>query len=160
MYQSKSFHLHSPGCYGSWERSWVLRALRSVWASRKVKGFKWYCLTVNMSIAGPIVTDNGNFVIDAPFGQEKMQDPSKVCPPLLVTCYHLHWLAQILAQIKLLTGVVEVGLFCGMAKAAYFGNQVHPTWIFADPYWYMIQDGTVTIRREDGTTSHIDAIDA
>ncbi len=24
----------------------------------------------------------------------------------------------------MLTGVVEVGLFCGMAKAAYFGNQV------------------------------------
>lgn len=26
--------------------------------------------------------------------------------------------------IKMLTGVVEVGLFCGMAKAAYFGNDV------------------------------------
>jgi ribose 5-phosphate isomerase A len=24
----------------------------------------------------------------------------------------------------MLTGVVEVGLFCGMAKAAYFGNPV------------------------------------
>lgn len=24
----------------------------------------------------------------------------------------------------MLTGVVEVGLFCGMAKAAYFGNEV------------------------------------
>lgn len=24
----------------------------------------------------------------------------------------------------MLTGVVEVGLFCGMAKAAYFGNDV------------------------------------
>ena len=24
----------------------------------------------------------------------------------------------------MLTGVVEVGLFCGMAKAAYFGNSV------------------------------------
>lgn len=36
-----------------------------------------------MSIAGPIVTDNGNFVIDAPFDQEKMQDPCKVCfPPI------------------------------------------------------------------------------
>jgi len=30
-----------------------------------------------------------------------------------------------MAQIKLLTGVVEVKLFCGMAKAVYFGNQVH-----------------------------------
>jgi ribose 5-phosphate isomerase len=24
------------------------------------------------------------------------------------------------------TGVVEVGLFCGMAKFAYFGNEVQP----------------------------------
>ena len=31
---------------------------------------------------------------------------------------------QLLIQLKMLTGVVEVGLFCGMAKAAYFGNQV------------------------------------
>jgi ribose 5-phosphate isomerase A len=29
-----------------------------------------------------------------------------------------------MAQIKMLTGVVEVGLFCHMAKAAYFGNEV------------------------------------
>jgi len=33
-------------------------------------------------------------------------------------------LLQIMAQIKMLTGVVEVGLFCHMAKAAYFGNEV------------------------------------
>lgn len=31
---------------------------------------------------------------------------------------------QLLAKIKLLTGVVEVGLFCNIAQAAYFGNQV------------------------------------
>jgi len=30
-----------------------------------------------------------------------------------------------MAQIKMLTGVVEVGLFCKMAKAAYFGNAVN-----------------------------------
>lgn len=29
-----------------------------------------------------------------------------------------------MAQIKMLTGVVEVGVFCNMAKAAYFGNDV------------------------------------
>jgi ribose 5-phosphate isomerase len=31
---------------------------------------------------------------------------------------------QLLHKIKMLTGVVEVGLFCDMAKAAYFGNEV------------------------------------
>jgi len=30
----------------------------------------------------------------------------------------------IMAKIKMLTGVVEVGLFCHMAEAAYFGNEV------------------------------------
>ena len=28
--------------------------------------------------AGPVVTDNGNFVIDAPFDAETMQDPHEV----------------------------------------------------------------------------------
>ena len=30
------------------------------------------------SIAGPIVTDNGNFIIDAPFDHEIMKEPFKV----------------------------------------------------------------------------------
>ena len=33
-------------------------------------------------------------------------------------------LKKIMAQIKMLTGVVEVGLFCKVARAAYFGNSV------------------------------------
>ncbi|KAG1733889.1 ribose-5-phosphate isomerase [Suillus paluster] len=56
--------------------------------------------------AGPVVTDNGNFVIDAPFPREIMMNP-----------------LTILAKIKMLTGIVEVGLFCDMAQAAYFGNE-------------------------------------
>ncbi|CAO3663215.1 unnamed protein product [Umbelopsis vinacea] len=54
--------------------------------------------------AGPVVTDNGNFVIDAHFGP--IAEPRT--------------LGQ---EIKLLTGVVEVGLFCGLAEIAYFGEQ-------------------------------------
>ncbi|KXN82955.1 Ribose-5-phosphate isomerase, partial [Leucoagaricus sp. SymC.cos] len=79
----------------------VLRQLKEVLGSPNA------ALRMAVKKAGPVVTDNGNFVIDAPFNREKMHDPTKV-----------------LTQIKLLTGVVEVGLFCGMAKAAYFGNQV------------------------------------
>ncbi|KAH7890421.1 ribose-5-phosphate isomerase [Phlebopus sp. FC_14] len=67
--------------------------------------------------AGPVVTDNNNFVIDAPFSQEVMQDPY-----------------ALLAKIKLLTGVVEVGLFCKVVQAAYFGNQ----------------DGSVTVKKLKG----------
>jgi len=40
----------------------------------------------------------------------------------------------LLMKIKMLTGVVEVGLFCRMALAAYFGNE----------------DGSVTVRWSDG----------
>ncbi|CAO0803582.1 unnamed protein product [Mucor circinelloides] len=54
--------------------------------------------------AGPVVTDNGNFVVDADFGQ--LEDP-----------------ASLLKEIKLLTGVYEVGLFCQMAAMAYFGEE-------------------------------------
>lgn len=67
--------------------------------------------------AGPVVSDNGNFIVDCPFPEAMMRDPFKL-----------------LCQIKLITGVVEVGLFCGLAKAAYFGNE----------------NGTVTIRTLTG----------
>ena len=41
----------------------------------------------------------------------------------------------------MLTGVVEVGLFCKMAQAAYFGNA----------------DGSVTIKWHDGRVEQVDA---
>ncbi|WVQ68876.1 ribose-5-phosphate isomerase [Kwoniella europaea PYCC6329] len=75
--------------------------------------------------AGPVVSDNGNFIIDAPFPEEMMKDP-----------------LDLLHRIKMLTGVVEVGLFCNMAKAAYFGNE----------------DGTVLIRSNDGSVDKISSV--
>ncbi|THU90416.1 ribose-5-phosphate isomerase [Dendrothele bispora CBS 962.96] len=72
--------------------------------------------------AGPVVSDNGNFIIDAPFDQEVMMKPY-----------------TIMAQIKMLTGVVEVGLFCHMARAAYFGNE----------------DGSVTVKWNDGRIEQV-----
>ncbi|KIY72015.1 ribose-5-phosphate isomerase [Cylindrobasidium torrendii FP15055 ss-10] len=82
--------------------------------------------TLRMAVAkaGPVVTDNGNFVIDAPFSHEAMQDPYKI-----------------MARIKMLTGVVEVGLFCHMAQAAYFGNV----------------DGSVTVKLLDGSVTTVPA---
>jgi ribose 5-phosphate isomerase A len=41
---------------------------------------------------------------------------------------------DLLTRIKLLTGVVEVGLFVDMCQAAYFGNE----------------DGTITTKSRDG----------
>ncbi|KAF8649065.1 hypothetical protein AX16_006038 [Volvariella volvacea WC 439] len=94
----------------------VLRNLQDSLGSPNAK------LRMAVKKAGPVVSDNGNFIIDAPFEQEKYKDPY-----------------TIMAQIKMLTGVVEVGLFCHMAQAAYFGNE----------------DGSVTIRWVDGRVEQV-----
>ena len=53
---------------------------------------------------GPIVTDNGNFIVDAYF--DRIDNPEK-----------LH------TKLKIITGVVETGIFPGMAKIAYIGTE-------------------------------------
>jgi len=53
--------------------------------------------------AGPCVTDNGNFLIDADFGE--IRNP-----------------AELNVQLSMIPGVVETGLFVGMASVAYFGK--------------------------------------
>ncbi|RLF07731.1 MAG: ribose 5-phosphate isomerase A [Thermoprotei archaeon] len=52
---------------------------------------------------GPLVTDNGNFIIDAYF--EPLDNP---------------W--EMESKIKGIPGVVEVGLFCGVADVVYVGK--------------------------------------
>lgn len=53
--------------------------------------------------AGPVVTDNGNLILDLTFSKP-------------VDC------ADMAAKLKLLTGVIEVGLFPHRASAAYIGR--------------------------------------
>lgn len=53
--------------------------------------------------AGPVVSDNGGFIIDCDFGE--IRDP-----------------ARLEAQLRGIVGVVETGLFVGMASVAYFGQ--------------------------------------
>lgn len=86
-------------------------AWRAVMKKLQALGSKDAKLRMAVKKAGPVVTDNGNFLIDAPFGL-------------------IHEPAKLLKDIKLITGVVEVGLFCNMAEIAYFG----------------CEDGSVTIR--------------
>lgn len=61
----------------------------------------------------------------------------------------------------MLTGVVEVGLFCHMAKAAYFGNQVRlRSGTFCDDTHtqiFLSKDGSVTIKWHDGRLEKVDA---
>ncbi|KAL5276148.1 RPIA family protein [Megaselia abdita] len=61
-------------------------------------------LRMAVSKAGPCVTDNGNFILDWHFDSSKTFDWNKINSELL--------------QIA---GVVETGLFVGMATKAYFG---------------------------------------
>lgn len=63
--------------------------------------------------AGPVVTDNGNFLIDWHFDKDR----------------HYNW-EDLNVKISLMAGVVETGLFLGMANKVYFG----------------MTDGTVTCR--------------
>lgn len=52
--------------------------------------------------AGPVVTDNGNFILDVDFGI--IADPGALNTRLLAV-----------------VGIVETGLFVGMAAKAFFG---------------------------------------
>lgn len=52
---------------------------------------------------GPVVTDNGNFIIDCDFGP--LKDP-----------------LELYKKLKCISGVLDVGLFCKMADTAYIGN--------------------------------------
>lgn len=60
--------------------------------------------TLRMAIAksGPLITDNGNFIIDVDFGI--ISDP-----------------IEIDTKIKAIPGVVDTGFFIGMAEKAYIG---------------------------------------
>jgi len=55
---------------------------------------------------GPIMTDNGNFILDADFGP--IDDPDKLN-----------------AELKLIPGVVETGFFIGIANIVYVGTPSH-----------------------------------
>ncbi|KAF3845131.1 hypothetical protein F7725_008294 [Dissostichus mawsoni] len=68
-------------------------------------------LRMAVSKAGPVVTDNSNFILDWKFERAE------------------NW-KEVNTAIKMIPGVVETGLFIGMAERAYFG----------------MEDGTVQVR--------------
>eukprot|EP01132_Coremiostelium_polycephalum_P001007 gene1007-1277_t len=61
-------------------------------------------LRMAVNKAGPVVSDNGNFIVDAQF--QSIQD-----------------VASLNQNIKMIPGVVETGLFVGMASKVYFGQK-------------------------------------
>ncbi|XP_038160592.1 ribose-5-phosphate isomerase [Cyprinodon tularosa] len=61
-------------------------------------------LRMAVSKAGPVVTDNSNFILDWKFE-------------------HTHNWKEVNTAIKMIPGVVETGLFVNMAQQAYFGME-------------------------------------
>uniref|UniRef100_A0A673YEG7 ribose-5-phosphate isomerase n=1 Tax=Salmo trutta TaxID=8032 RepID=A0A673YEG7_SALTR len=61
-------------------------------------------LRMAVSKAGPVVTDNSNFILDWKFE-------------------HAHNWKEVNTAIKMIPGVVETGLFVGMAERVYFGME-------------------------------------
>lgn len=61
-------------------------------------------LRVAVAKAGPVVTDNGNFILDWCFTKQD-----------------LNW-GKVNIAIKMIPGVVETGLFVNMCQKAYFGQ--------------------------------------
>lgn len=73
----------------------ILKKLESLGAKAKLR--------MAIAKAGPVVTDNGGFIIDADFGI--INDPKALD-----------------TQLRNIIGVIETGLFIHMACKAYFGN--------------------------------------
>nr|XP_009910677.1 PREDICTED: LOW QUALITY PROTEIN: ribose-5-phosphate isomerase [Haliaeetus albicilla] len=61
-------------------------------------------LRMAVSKAGPVVTDNGNFILDWKFDK-------------------VHEWSEVNTAIKMIPGVVETGLFIDMAEVVYFGME-------------------------------------
>lgn len=51
-----------------------------------VSGGKILTLRMGKAKAGPVVSDNGNFIIDAPFNKEMMKDPEDVSGSGQIRC--------------------------------------------------------------------------
>ena len=73
-------------------------------------------LRMAVAKAGPVVTDNGMFVIDWDVGRLEVDK-----------------VREMNEQVSLIPGVIETGLFVGMADVAYFGQE----------------DGSVKVRRRE-----------
>ncbi|XP_054159625.1 ribose-5-phosphate isomerase-like [Oppia nitens] len=68
------------------------------------------CLRMAKAKAGPVVTDNGNFIIDwiFPINESEKRD--------------IKYWTEVNTKIKLIAGVVETGLFIDMTSVVYFGS--------------------------------------
>lgn len=62
-----------------------------------------------VSKMGPVITDNGNFVVDFQFGDA-------------LKTGEIHTAKSLESWLKTIPGILETGLFVRMANQAYFGQ--------------------------------------
>ena len=84
-------------------------AVRQYIANKFDVEFKDLPVRIGREKAGPVITDNGNFVIDWKFKQASDFNKDR-------------W-KDLADTIKLIPGVVETGIFADMISAAYFGQE-------------------------------------
>ena len=82
----------------------VMRAVAALGGSPKLR-------MAGASKAGPCITDNGLMVVDADFGGGAGLAAAGLTPRALHE------------RLKLVCGIVETGLFAGLARRAYVGNE-------------------------------------
>jgi len=68
-----------------------------------------------------VVTDNGNFVIDADFGEVAPKDVAALDQKIQVRRWRMR-VAEFSSLFQAIVGVVETGLFVGIASKAFFGH--------------------------------------
>lgn len=65
--------------------------------------------------AGPVVTDNGNFLLDWTFDAGDLKQRLDIADDLQL------W-QEVNSRLFEIAGVIDTGLFVGMAKKAYYGD--------------------------------------
>ena len=105
-----------------------------------------------MSKAGPLKTDQGNFIIDAPFSNLLLpQDLDPLAPERAGMGYNGLWEVETLAkEIKQIEGVLSVGIFCGQngQEALMSGKTMGGQKPIAA--YFGMADGNVVIRTAGG----------
>ena len=67
--------------------------------------------------AGPVVTDNGNFILDWVFSLDEIREKANLTGQNNSNLWN-----KVNTELCCMAGVVDTGLFVGMAKVAYFGT--------------------------------------
>ena len=67
--------------------------------------------------AGPVVTDNGNFILDWVFSLDEIREQGNLIGKDDCSVWH-----KVNTELCCMAGVVDTGLFVNMAKVAYFGT--------------------------------------